>query len=193
LDEPRLINNRVVSLAGLPLNAVNGHANGLEIMLQRRSGNRFSGWLSYGWLQTRLRENTTGLSFPTDFDQRHTATAFGLYRLSQSWSLSSLWRYGSGQPEAGFFRKVDGTLFLASDRNQLRLPPYSRFDLRLNKSIHLGPTRWTVILEGINLLNRGNRGFVGLESFDPRTGRVLSETSLNQIGRGYSLGLIVQF
>jgi hypothetical protein len=50
-----------------------------------------------------------------------------------------------------------------------------------------------VTLEGINLLNRGNRGFVGLESFDPRTGRVLSETSLNQIGRGYSLGLIVQF
>lgn len=193
LDEPRLINNRVVSPAGLPLNAVNGHAKGLEIMLQRRSGNRFSGWLSYGWLQTRLRENTTGLRFPDDFDQRHTATAFGLYRLSQSWSLSSLWRYGSGQPEAGFLRKVDGTLFLASDRNQLRLRPYSRFDLRLNKSIHLGPTRWTVTLEGINLLNRGNRGFVGLESFDPRTGRVLSETSLNQFGRGFSLGLIVQF
>jgi hypothetical protein len=192
-DEPRLVNGRVVSSAGQPLNAVNGRAEGLEVMLQRRSGNRFSGWLSYGWLRTRLQERTTGLRFASDFDQRHTATAFGLYRLSTSWSLSSLWRYGSGQPEAGFFRRAEGTLFLGSQRNQLRLRPYSRVDLRLSKSIHLGPMRGTFVLEGINMLNRGNRSFVGLESFDPRTGRVLNETSLNQIGRGYSLGLIVQF
>jgi hypothetical protein len=193
LDEPRLLNGRVVSPAARPLNSLNGHAGGFEVMLQRRSGNRFSGWASYSYLRTRLRETSAGLTFPADFDQRHTASAFGLYRLSSSWSLSSLYRHGSGQPQAGFFRVIDGRLFLGPDRNQLRMRSYGRWDLRLNKTVHWGPTRWLFILEGINLANRGNLAFVGLEAVDPRTGLVRNETSVNQIGRGYSMGLVLQF
>jgi hypothetical protein len=170
-----------------------GWAQGFEVILHRRSGNRFSGWASYGYLRSRQRESTTGLVFPLDFDQRHTATLFGMYRLSSGISLNSIWRYGSGQPEPGFFRQANGQLFLGEQRNQLRLRPYGRWDLRLTKSLHIGPTRWVFVLETINLPNRGNRSFVGLEAFDPLTGRVLNETSLNQIPRGNSIGLIVQF
>ena len=103
-------------------------------MLQRRSANRFSGFASYAYLFTTLTDRPTGLRFPADGDQRHAARAAAHYRLGANWNLSSVWRYGSGQPLTGFLVRRGPAYFLASQRNTERLPADSRLDVRLSKA-----------------------------------------------------------
>ncbi len=190
LDEPRLFNGRLAPVA-LPLNSVNGRARGLEVMLQRRSANRFSGFVSYAYLFTTLTEGGTGLRFPADADQRHAGRVAANYRLGANWNLSSVWRYGSGQPLTGFLVRRGADYFLASERNAERLPAYSRLDLRLSKAFSLWRTRSTFSIEGVNLQNRRNLSFAGITRVD-QDGRVADPTTFF-LGRFVTLGVTLQF
>lgn len=194
LNEPRWLAGRVFQPDAPSLNSVSGHARGVEVMLQRRSGNRFSGWASYAFLNTRLKERTSGLRFPTDFDQRHTVSLFGLYRLSETWNLNAIYRTASGVPFTGFLRReADGRYFLATDRNALRLRSYGRLDVRLNKTLAWRATRWSLVLEGINVLNQGNVTFNGIERYDLRSGQILNPVTQYGFTRTATAGLTVQF
>lgn len=194
LNEPRVFAGKIVDTLGRPANSVSGRARGFEIMWQRRSGNRFSGWASYSYLSTRMKESSTGLVFPTDFDQRHTGSLFGSYRLSETWSVNALYRLSSGNPFAAFLRRdAQGVYFLADTRNALRLPNYGRLDLRLTKTITWRATRWSFVLEGLNLLNQGNKTFNGIDRYDPNTGRILNPVTLYGFSRVGTAGIVLQF
>lgn len=172
LAEPRLEGNQV-TFARLPFrNSVRGHARGLELTFQRRSANRLSGWVSYSYAQTQNRESQTGLSFVSDFDQRHTVNTYGSYRFTETFNLSGQWRYGSGLPMAGFFRTQGTDLFLSSQRNTTRLPAYSRVDLRANKAFLFEKWKLTLSAEVWNVLKHENLRYPVIERFDTTTGRV---------------------
>lgn len=193
LSEPRIVAGRVRQESTLPLNSASGTADGFEVMLQRRSGNRFSGWMSYGYLRTRYRESVSGLRFPADLDQRHSFNAFAVYRLSPSWTLNSVWRRGSGQPYAGFIRRAPDGFFLDSERNALRLRAYDRWDLRIAKTMRWKRALITLSAEALNVLNHGNLDFYGVERFDSRTGRILNEPAVGGLSRFYGMTLVLQF
>lgn len=193
LSEPRVVAGRVREDPALPLNSASGTADGFEVMLQRRSGNRFSGWMSYGYLRTRYRESVSGLRFPSDLDQRHSLNAFAVYRLSGSWTLNSVWRRGSGQPYAGFIRRAPDGFFLDSERNALRLRAYDRWDLRVSKTMRWKRALITLSAEALNVLNHGNLDFYGVERYDSRTGRILNEPAVGGLSRFYGLTLVLQF
>ena len=153
-------------------NSLTGHARGLEITFQRRSANRLSGWVTYSFARTHFKESATGLSFAGDFDQRHTLSAYGSYRFTGTFNVSGQWRYGSGFPIPGFFRSQGGDLFLASERNSLRLPAYSRVDLRANKAFLFEKWKLTLSAELLNLTNHKNLRIPIIDGIDPTTGRV---------------------
>jgi hypothetical protein len=172
LSEPRLVGN-VVSFAEFPFrNSLDGHARGFEVTLQRRSANRLAGWISYSYLQTKLTDSQTGLSFASDNDQRHIFNAYASYRFTDTWNLSSVFRYGSGPPIPGFFRQVNGTYFLSDQRNQVRIPDYARLDVRVSKAFLFKRWKLTATGEVLNLLNRNNLRYAGFDGFDFSTGRV---------------------
>jgi hypothetical protein len=159
----------------LYLNSVRGTARGVEIFLERRSANRLSGWISYGWVKTRMRDSVTGAVYSADSEQRHTVTLFGSWRLTPSVHFSARYSYGSNFPIPGFFRWENGRYFLSNERNSLRLPPYHRLDFRLNKSFHVETGRgWTwrgtFYAEVLNATNRQNETFDAFNGFDPRSG-----------------------
>ncbi len=155
--EDILILDGEVSFISLPFNnSVRGYARGFEVSLHRRSANRLAGWLSYSYSATRLRDRVTGFSFISDFDQRHTISGYGSYRLTETLNLSAQWRYGSGLPMVGFLQEIGEQLFLASERNRVRLPDYSRVDFRISKSFHFKRSKLTLIGEVLNVLAREN-------------------------------------
>ncbi len=147
-------------------NSLSGHARGVELMLQRRSANKLGGWVSYSYSQTRLTERRSGLIFPSDYDQRHTLNVYGNYRFAETWNFSSEWRYGSGQPIPGFYGHDAAGYFLTTQRNQVRVPYYSRVDVRLSKAFLFKKAKLTVTGEVLNLLNRENVRFVGFDFFN---------------------------
>lgn len=154
--EPLLVNG-TGTIYGLPYrNVVRGHARGAEMTLQRRSANGLTGWLSYAYAKTAYVDAADGLRFPSDFDQRHTVTAFGSYRFRPTFDVSSQWRYGSGVPVPGFIHYDGRNLELAAERNASRLPEYGRLDVRANKAFLFKKWKLTLSAEVLNVLNRAN-------------------------------------
>jgi outer membrane cobalamin receptor len=176
--EWRIEGGRILSpSASAPLgNALRGRSRGIELLVQRRSANGLSGWLAYSLSHSQRTETATGQTFDSDFDQRHTFTAYASWRLRRTLNLSTKYRYGSGFPVAGFYEPSPKGPLLSSGRNLYRPEAYSRLDVRSNKTWVF--TRWKLTLYGevVNLLNRTHTRFTDLDELDSRTRRVFFET-----------------
>ncbi len=172
LAEPRLRSGAVfVPPEAAPLaNAVRGYARGFEIFFQRRTANRLSGWVSYAYGRTGLRNLEAGGRYPSDTDQLHTVNVFGSYRIRPTANLSMRFLYGSGFPIPGFFRRVGGNYYLAETRNSVRMDDYHRLDLRLNKAFVYNRWKLTLYAEVVNVYNQTNYRFDELRRFNRRTG-----------------------
>jgi hypothetical protein len=99
----------------------------------------------------------------SDFDQRHTVKVYASYRFTDTLNLSGQWRYGSGLPIPGFIEQVGANFFITTDRNLARLPAYSHADVRVSKAFLFNKWKLTIHGEVLNLLNRENVRFTGLE------------------------------
>ena len=133
------------------------YSRGIQVMLQRRSENRLSGWIGYTYLQARNRQYAVSvpppvLSFgfnypyaPSAEDQPSTVNIFGSYRLTPSIRLSAKALYGSGFP-------------IGPGRAYSRIGPYERLDLRVDKSWTFQHWKLSLYSEVLNATNHDNRG-----------------------------------
>jgi hypothetical protein len=151
-------------------NRLAGRARGVEAMLRRDAPGGLSGWIAYGYGEHEYDDVVSGETFFSDFDQRHTFSAYALYRLSNRSSLGAKFRYGSNYPITGYvgeqtFNANAPPLFggerplffaLTDARNMLRLPPYMRLDVRADRALTWGGRRVTLFAEVANVLNRRN-------------------------------------
>jgi hypothetical protein len=151
-------------------NSLRGASRGVELFLQKRSANRWNGWVSYAWSRSTMRDGITRVHYDADFDQRHTVNAYGSYRLSPTVNLSLRYSYGSNFPIAGFFSQRNGQYFLSSERNTVRLPVFSRADFRLNKQFERKKWRGVLFVEVMNLFNTNNRAFDSYNGYNTRSG-----------------------
>jgi len=140
-------------------NALKGSSRGVELLFQRRSNSGVSGWVSYSYGINRYRDTTTGESFDGDYDQRHTFNAYGLYRFTDRFSLSGKLRMGSNTPAVGYWTERDGAFFVGSERNTVRVPLYSRLDVRASRTFNWEKKRLTLFVEVLNALGHDNVRF----------------------------------
>jgi hypothetical protein len=167
----RLVNGKLFSATRslLYVESLRGYSRGFEIFLQRSSANRATGWISYAFGRTGMRDGVTGSRFPSDRDQRHTVNVYGGYRLRPTVNLSGKVSYGSGFPVPGYFRKTGSLYYLADVRNQLRLEPYLRADWRVNKSWSKDKWRFTLFGEVVNVTNHKNTLFDSFNGYNSKT------------------------
>ena len=83
-------------------NRLDGRARGVEALIRRDSATGLSGWIAYAYARHRYEDAQAGETFWSDFDQRHTFSAFGLYRVSNRTSVGAKFRYGSNYPITGY-------------------------------------------------------------------------------------------
>ena len=159
--ETRFVNGRVVrgSITAEYLPSLSGYARGVELLVQRRSTSGVSGWLAYSYGRNRYTDGETGETYWGDLDQRHAVNLYLSYRISDRTSVSAKARVGSNVPAPGYYTKEGSDYFLAPTRNTLRLPTYSRVDLRANRTFNWQHRRLTLFAEVINLLDRDNVRF----------------------------------
>jgi hypothetical protein len=65
-------------------------------------------------------------------------------------------RYGSNFPIAGYVGQDANGYVLSAQRNGIRLPAYSRLDLRADRTFTYQKSRLTVFMEVVNAMNRDN-------------------------------------
>lgn len=143
------------------------YSRGVQFLLQRRSENRLSGWISYTLVYAR--EKFYGLDLPqfpmfiipgspygpTLADQRHTVNLFASYRLTPTIRLGVKNLFGSGFP------------VIPGQGPNYPLGAYERLDLRIDKSWQL--SKWKLGLYG-ELLNATNHYNPVFEGFINGTG-----------------------
>jgi carboxypeptidase-like protein/TonB-dependent receptor-like protein len=161
--DTRLVDGQLIfpSLTPVWRNALRGLSRGVELVLQRRAGRGLSGWVSYAYGRTRYTDTVHDETFWADTDQRHTFNAYGQYRISSRTSFGAKLRIGSNVPLPGYFEQRGDVLVMGALRNTLRLPTYSRLDIRANHAFNYEKRRLTLFVELINVLNRTNWGAAG--------------------------------
>jgi TonB dependent receptor-like, beta-barrel/Carboxypeptidase regulatory-like domain/TonB-dependent Receptor Plug Domain len=140
-------------------NRLDGHARGVELLLQRSSPTALSGWLSYAYGRNRYEDQVAGEEYWGDLDQRHTLNAYAFYRFSHRFSGSAKFRMGSNFPIPGYYTQEGAKYFVSDTRNTERLPSYARLDLRANRTFDWSRKRLTLFVEVLNVLNRENVRF----------------------------------
>src|SRR5207245_2548922 len=106
---PRLQGSQVIWPASVPLwkNAYDGSSRGIQLMLQRRSANRLTGWIGYTLGYNRQWDHATQTWFDSDNDIRHALNLYAAYRLRPSVNVSTRLNYGTGAPVPGYFQIAD--------------------------------------------------------------------------------------
>jgi hypothetical protein len=173
--DPRILNGQIFNPPANPLyyDSLRGRSRGAEIFLQRSSGNRYTGWISYAYGHTMMYDGVANQQFPADYDQRHTVNVHNSFRLTPTINLSLRVSYGSGFPIPGYLREVpDKGYYLAASRNQLRLPAYQRTDLRINKAWMKAKWKYTLYGEIINLTDHGNSFLQSFNNYQSPSGQV---------------------
>jgi hypothetical protein len=169
--EPRLSSRGAILLGAFDapwVNALSGEARGVEVVVRRDATGRFSSLAGYAFGRLKYTDTGTGETFWGDADQRHTLSLSGSYRLSSRASVSARYRYGSNYPVTGYIGLPSGAspptvtegapvfLRLATQRNTLRLPPYSRLDLRADRAFTWSHRRLVAFVDVANVLNHEN-------------------------------------
>ena len=137
-SEPRIVADVLIppSVTSRWVNALDGYARGVELLVQRRSTNGLSGWVSYSFGVNRYEDTMTGeRSTATSISgTRSTPTACIASRIA--FSLAAKLRIGSNVPAAGYWEQRGDEYFVGTTRNEFRVPPYSRLDIRANRTFN---------------------------------------------------------
>jgi hypothetical protein len=172
------------SITTVPVNGATGEAYGVELLLQKVSAGpdtKLSGWVSYALAWANRHRD--GVTYPFNFDQRHTVNVVLSYRASDWLELGASFRYGSGfpfTPATGFSpiivvrsdstgeerpsvaTNIFGEAIFRVDRggienaNSERLPAYHRLDLRATVYADWWDLDWSFYLDLVNAYNRSN-------------------------------------
>ena len=191
--ETRLVNGRVVrgSITAPYESGLDGTARGVEVLLQRRSTQGVSGWLAYSYGRIRSNDTVTHETYWSDLDQRHAVNLYVSYRISDRTSVGAKARVGTNVPAPGYYTRQGEDYFITASRNTVRLPTYSRVDVRANRTFNWEHRRLTLFAEVINLFNRDNVRF-NPPGVNTATGRV-SNLFESMIPIVPSAGVLIEF
>ena len=110
-----------------------GESYGIELFIRKNFG-KTTGWIGYTLSRTERQFDAinSGRWYPATFDRRHDIALVVAHKLSDKWTFSGNFIFGTGRaitlPVSGYF--VENTLvYQYSDRNSFRMRDYPRLDL----------------------------------------------------------------
>ena len=147
------------------LNQGAGFAQGTEVFLRHRAGNRFLGWGSYTYGLSKRRDRPGEPYRYYSFDQTHVGTLAATYRLTPTWEVGLKWQYRTGNPYTPVLDAIQQTdprtgeliyIPIYAETNSGRLPSYHRLDMKLSKAFRFNSWEMNLFLELLNAYNRKN-------------------------------------
>jgi hypothetical protein len=150
-----------------------GRAYGLEVAAHKNKG-RTTGWVAYtlSRVQNKIEGIMNGAWYTAGNDRRHDLVVVLMSQLSRRWTLSSTWRYTTGQAmtaPAGKYELEGETHYYFGERNVNRAPAYHRLDIGLSHSTTRGRATRTWTFGLYNAYNRYNPFFISFKDDDSKS------------------------
>jgi outer membrane cobalamin receptor len=148
-------------------NGGNGYARGVDVFVQG-TWRDLSGWLSYGYLDSKRRELDDVAQAPSAYGVDHSVTLVSMYQVTTAWRFGARLTATTGRPYTPVIdRTYDASRDLwqpvYGDHRSALMPAYHRLDLRVTRLFSLpamGPVRGSSIcafyVEGLNVLGIEN-------------------------------------
>jgi outer membrane cobalamin receptor len=148
-------------------NGGHGYARGVDLFVQG-TYERLSGWVSYGYLDSKRMEGDDPRQLPSSFGVPHSVTLVGKYQATSKLQLGMKLNITTGAAwtpvvAANYDASRDLWRPVYAENNSARLPTYRRLDLRLTRLFSLPaagglPESSVCVLyiEGLNVLNTRN-------------------------------------
>ncbi len=139
-----------------------GYAYGVDFVAKGNLTEKFSGWISYEYLNSKRNWMDFQSLAPSNYDVTHNLTLIINYQLTQSWDIGTSARFATGTPftpvvSSIYHKDLDVYEPVYGAVNSDRLQTYQRVDLRITHLTQLFDKYFTVVyLEGLNILNLEN-------------------------------------
>ena len=110
-----------------------GDSYGIEVLIKKNKG-KTTGWIGYTLSKTTkyFDEVNNGIAFPAKYDRRHDLSITASHKISEKWTLSSVFVYATGNAiTLPTERYVIGENIYTqfTSRNGFRMDPYHRLDI----------------------------------------------------------------
>ncbi|OUV75956.1 MAG: TonB-dependent receptor [Flavobacteriales bacterium TMED123] len=151
-----------------------GNSYGVELLIRKNKG-KTTGWIGYTLSKTtrNFDDINNGVAFPAKYDRRHDLSITTTHKLSEKWTLSSVFVYATGNaitlPTERYM--ISGNIFTEhTSRNGFRMDPYHRLDIgatyrpKKNKRFE---SSWNFSI--YNVYNRKNPYFIYFNLEDPES------------------------
>jgi len=158
-------NYKNLPLENLLLNYDNngkGFADGADIILKSTLTNGWSGWISYGFINTKRKWMDFEELTSSSFDITHNFSLIAKYFIVTNWQVGINFKYATGKPYtpvvSSDYRLTENVYEpVYGVKNSARFQNYKRLDLRLTYFTTLFDRLSTVFyLEGLNILDLKN-------------------------------------
>lgn len=143
-------------------NGGKGFADGVDVILKSTLTNGLSGWISYGFINTKRKWMDFEQLTSSSFDITHNFSLIAKYFIAANWQVGINFKYATGRP----YTPVIGADYRVSEnvyepvygvKNSSRFQNYKRLDLRLTYFTTLFDRFSSVFyLEGLNILDLKN-------------------------------------
>ncbi|MCB1165867.1 MAG: TonB-dependent receptor plug domain-containing protein [Leptospiraceae bacterium] len=124
-----------------------------------------------------LQEYDNSDAIYADFDRRHIINIIFGYKINPEWQIGIKWRYASSKPfteiigDDGGLQSNNGRPIFdpiySTRRNELRLKPYHRLDIRIDRFFNYEWGFGNVFVEALNLYLRDNPGGYSWDEAQP--------------------------
>ncbi|MCC5940121.1 MAG: TonB-dependent receptor [Balneolaceae bacterium] len=171
---------------GTFINAGRAESVGIELLLQKKLVNNFSGILSYTYFESKAVDPRNDKTYNWDFDHRNMLTLIAGYRLtfsdrewyqrmksnwwfhtiswlpfmpSDQFEISLKFRYLGGRPYTEPVYRPELRQWVVEENQLLnteRYPAYHRLDLRIDKMYSYPNWNFSIFFDLVNVYNRDN-------------------------------------
>lgn len=139
-----------------------GYARGVDIIAKGDLPFGLSGWISYGYIDTKRKWYESVGMAPSPYDITNNFTLIAKYNITEAWQIGVDFKYATGMPytpvarsvylpQMNVYEPINGPSYSA------RYPDYRRLDVRLTHMARLFDKYFAVFyLEGLNILDIHN-------------------------------------
>lgn len=152
-----------------------GNVKGVDVFFKTKIDNKFTGWISYAFTDSRRKQYDAVTLVPADYDITHNMSIVGSYNVTDEFVLGTAFRISTGKP----YTPVTGSEFvklqkaykpLYAEKNSGRFPTYSTFDMNAQYIFSLFGKFAVGVIAVNNIFNRKNLyGYTYNHDYSQRT------------------------